>query len=74
MLKPKKQRKINYCSPSYLGPASRQTPSFNQKERQMKEGERESSKLQKHRRSLQYATKFYYPSKVAKEWRNIPLV
>ena len=38
----------------------------------MKEGERERGKLQKHRRSLQYATKTYSPSKVAKEWRNIP--
>ena len=29
--------------------------------------------LQRQRRALQYATISYYPSKVAKEWRNIPL-
>ena len=44
-----------------------------QKERQMREGEREKTNIQTQRRVLQYATKSYSPSKVAKEWRNIPL-
>ena len=39
------------------------------------EGGREGeANLQRQRRALQYATISDYPSKVAKEWRNIPFL
>ena len=49
-------------------------PPKERKERAMRKGEREKTHIQTQRRVLQYATISNYPSKVAKEWRNIPLV
>ena len=43
------------------------------KKRESNGGESEGGKHQRQRRALQNATNSYSPSKVAKEWRNIPL-
>ena len=69
-------RRVNACLQARglaRGTAIRAFTQLKTEKREQWGRERERGEHQNQRRALQCATIFYYPSKVAKEWRNIPM-